>query len=771
MSEEPRATASPHYAVTQLDRALRTAVSGGNAGSRRRAEAKVKRWTAVLDGLADGTLEVGSRTPVTDTPAWVTLEVAHGGFATGRYLAEVPLGEDESDRLVELPDGIPGRTARERLNLWYLSDEGQAELVTALRTGTYYVDVPEEAALLVVAWLIDRGHHELALDLVADLRPLLHRLRMTPRFRSLPRPAGALVRLETTGEVRERLRSLTTRPPLAAMLETLRVWNPLYDRLVAQWCDTVDDALPRLDENANVAGGWPCRRWPADWTARRNAWLEDYRTAVRDHQRSSAHRNPKSNFAQLRQALEACPEDSGRLSAREVGRIRRALANTITKHGAPGTEPRAALRAIQAAAASRPTHAVLAQVLAMRLDSYADDGGIPAVEPLAVPVAEGEHADVEAGQPLPDHLVKRVTRALEAPVGELVDRGVITSGEVLAKVLPQLTSQTVASTIADADLAGVYAQVYAAFRRRRSFLLLNLEHQVRFEELPWIGAVEAFHGERGDASSDALRVLRQTTMLAVTSFPHAVLPNPLVREIGALAVRAGVTLPLVEELAADIFMGKFTVKWRQAAKITSDSLAGSLYARYYDLPSAEVWTEPSTIKTKLRWGKPTADDFAEMCTARAKESSGEWRGYGVAANGTVLEQSQILTTQNLAVLVFTLSLRSRVAEVAPDLADRAFEWTVRRLAIRPAHLHHALVSLKNAAYAWRQAIFFLSFAEPREQHASLMRLRAAVRDAGLGARFTPAIDGLADVLAGNSDGRGVRFLGWTTGDHWFLDAR
>src|SRR5690349_16757641 len=190
---------------------------------------KVDRWRAVIDGMASGQLAVGSRTPVADTPAWVTLEVAHGGFATGRYLAEAPLREDE---LARVPENAPGETDRERLNLWFLGDEGLAELGRALRSGNYRIDVPEESALLVIAWLLEREQYAAALDLTSELRPLMHRLRFTPTFSRSSTPSGAVVRLQPVAEVRSTLRQATVRPRIAAMLETLRVWNPLYDRLV-----------------------------------------------------------------------------------------------------------------------------------------------------------------------------------------------------------------------------------------------------------------------------------------------------------------------------------------------------------------------------------------------------------------------------------------------------------------------------------------------------------------------------------------------------------
>jgi len=718
-------TVSPGYAFGQLERALRSA--DGNP-------AKVERWRTVLAGMADGTLAVGSRTPVADTPAWVTLEVVRGGFATGRYLAET---EPRDDEIAALPPDVPGTTPRERLNLWYLTDAGQAELLAALSAGTYRIDVPEDAALMTVAWLLAHDHAAPALDIVARLRPLMHRLRMTPRFVTAAVPQGTSVRLAPVSEVKTSLRGVTVPQQISAMLDTIRVWNPLYDRLVELWCDTVDGDLPHLSDN-RVAGGWPCRVWPADWTDRRARWLADYDAAA-------GERHPRSNFARLHAALLVCERDSTALSGRDVGWIRRALANTVTRHGAPGSEPRAALRATQLAVAARPTYAALASTLADRLDSFPPDGGLPSVDPLA----EG----------MPPHLVTKVTRALEAPVEELVERGVITSGDVLATVLPQMTSSLMAANIADPDLATLYAQTYAAFRRRRGLLLLNLEHQVRFDELPWVGALEPLRShQRKDAAVAARRTLEQTVLLALSAFPQAILPNPLVRELGALAKQAGVPMPLVEEIAADIFAGTFTMKWRTAAQIASRVLAGTLYARYYDLPPE--WPAPAV---KRRWGKPTADDFAKLCDTRSKEarwSNGSW----VATEGAVIEQSQILTTHNLVVLVDALGLGERMTALAPDLADRTLAWVVRRLAVRTDNQYAALQAVKNCAYAWRQAVFYLSYCDRATQSVAVERVRALVAEAGLHERFGPAVDGLAAAVAGTSGGR--RFLGWSVGPHW-----
>ncbi|TCO23228.1 hypothetical protein EV652_10951 [Kribbella steppae] len=766
MPDEAEVTASPAYAVGQLQRAFQRALAADDAGVRRRAAGRAEMWRAVLDGIATGRLTIGSRTPVADTPAWVTLEVAHGGFATGRYLAETALRDDELERLRSVPVDAPGDSDRERLNLWYLGDDGLAELLDALRTGRYRVDVPEEAALLVVAWLLEHGRDAAALDLVAELRPLMHRLRFTPRFEVTPVPSGAVVRLQPVGEVRDSLRQATVRPPIAAMLETLRVWNPLYDRLVELWCETVEDELPEV-AGSTVVGGWPCTVWPADWSERRRQWLDDYRAAAESHHSSDAHRHARSNFTRLRSALERCPDDSAALTGREVGWIRRALANTITAHGAPRSQTRAALRATQAAVAARPTYAALSRVLSARMDSYPDDGGLPSLDPIAADVSEDEASVASPGYPIPPHLVAKAARALEAPVGELVDRGVIPSGEVLARVLPQITSQLIAANIDDSALASAYARAYAAFRRRRSLLLLNLEHQVRFDELPWIAAVAPFRARRGQAARAADQSLRETTVLALGAFPQAILPNPLLRELSALTNQAGLRLPLVEEVAADIFMGTFTTKWRDAATIASRVLSGTLYGGYYDLP--EDW--PAAGVTRKRWRKSTAEDFAQLCVRRSQEArTGDGKGY-VASNGVVLEQSQILTTQNLAVLVDALELIGWARDAGGELADRSFVWLVRRMSQPALNWVSGLQTIKNAAYAWRQAIFFLSFCEPAVQRESLARLRD--RAAVLGPRFAPAVDGLEAVIeggrfdgSGRMSGGGRRLLGWSVGPHW-----
>jgi hypothetical protein len=80
-----------------------------------------------------------------------------------------------------------------------------------------------------------------------------------------------------------------------------------------------------------------------------------------------------------------------------------------------------------------------------------------------------------------------------------------------------------------------------------------------------------------------------------------------------------------------------------------------------------------------------------------------------------------------------------------------FVWVTGGLQRQPPTWRAQLQAVKNAAYAWRQTIYYLSLCPPPVQAEALARLRGqgeATGDAGFGARFRPAVDGLAHAIAG-----------------------
>ncbi len=781
--------ANPSYAVFQLARALTTAHEHDDPDTRERAKEKATKWQTVFEKMLNGSLEVGTRTPVPDTPEWVTLEVVTGGFATGAFLAGGPLTDHERALTERL--ALRGNDIRLQLNRYFLTDQGLSELQDALRSGRFEIDVPEEGALLVVAWLLINGHAQSARDLLDRIAPFFTTLRFFPLLVDRPRRFGSRVFIQ---DVKTTIRKLDAIPPNQAILtqrEALQVWTPLYDELVALLLETVEGDPPALrrnhaaggSEDQHVSGGWPCQQYSNGWPERAQPLLQRIRASQSEHKLSAKPSHRKSNFAQLIPLFEKCVTDPASLSGREVGRIRLSLARYVAKRGLPNGAECRQRREKQHEQAQTPVYSDIAKAVVPRLRHFPGDQGLEQVDPVLAPLNadEARVCGLRSDSPLPEPIRRRIERCLCETVEILVERGLITSGDMLAEVLPQMTSGLRAAGIADPLLRQLYAAIYRAFRRRRSLLLLNLQSQVKIEELPWVQAVESFRREDISTRDLTRQTLEEVSCLALSSFPHAILPNKLLQEIRALAKGTAIDIPVVDELAADIFMGEFSPKFLAAAKIAADLLADSLYARYYGVDYAEIQSLPDAPKsTTRRWpfslARSTTPEFAGLCMSRAGVKQLSW---DPATNGMVIEQQQILTTQNLAPLFVRLNLTDLLEPQLPEMARVCFDWICRRLQVKATKWHARLIMVKNTAYAWRQMVFYLSLLTESQQAAflswadeQLASQRPAFRDT-----FQPALDGLRSALQGDGSKpggklrRGRQFLGWSKKKHWLLEGR
>jgi len=310
---------------------------------------------------------------------------------------------------------------------------------------------------------------------------------------------------------------------------------------------------------------------------------------------------------------------------------------------------------------------------------------------------------------------------------------------------------------------------YAAFRKRRA--LLELHQPVSLDALPWVQAVGRYRSAGEDTVSGARATLARLSGLALEAFPATIVPNPLVTELRALADEAQLSLPLVEELAADIFMGRFSAKFVLAAQEAARMLQGSLYERYYGIDYAAVLAIDDLGQDAA--GVATSPSFDALCAHRA----GQVAGRDSAATSMVIEQAQILTTHNLAVLT---GRRCRGEEVRIDwqaLARRAFEGVVV-LAGQLRGNPKPLRIVKALAYAWRQSLFFVSPLPAAERGEFLFWARATIhaRPPHVAAVLSPVLNGLRHVLGGGTfDAQGAsehgrRLLGSSAGPHWLLEA-
>jgi hypothetical protein len=269
-----QATGNPEYALAELGRAILAIARAGDAEGRARAEAKAARWRAVIDGMISGSLAIGSRAPVSGTPRWATLDVAHGGFGTGTLLANGPLQPHE----IALRDRLgKGQDARTALNLHFVSDAGRG----------------------------DGAGAERVLDPVT---PFFDRLRFYPVPNERPVVASSVVKIATVSAIATQLGSAKARRAIEQMHESIRIWLPLYDRIIALFLETIED-------------GWPCRRYAPDFRVRAEGILADYRRARTHH--TACNKPDKPRIGNIRHPGPRLPKP------------------TSSRHGPPTSPPRA----------------------------------------------------------------------------------------------------------------------------------------------------------------------------------------------------------------------------------------------------------------------------------------------------------------------------------------------------------------------------------------------------------------------------------------------
>ncbi|MBT9588210.1 hypothetical protein IV102_33040 [bacterium] len=293
--------ANPVYALGEWSKALQTAAEHPDGETRDRARAKADSWRGVFQRMLSGLLHIGSRAPIRDTPVWATPEVMKGGFASGRLLAEKPF--DPRER--ELAENLQVEPRRGPLQRGLLSESGLTFLLDRLQGRDYELETPEEAALLVVAWLASHDQLTAAAALVQELEPWMDRLRFFP-IRPM-RSTGQGLILQDLELTRNNLRCLKPHPQYVAMRRAIRQRKPLLDRLVALWMETRAD-------------GWPAQQYPADWAERGHQLFNDWRRLNKNRWAE------RGQTGTLRHCLAVALLDPGQLSGRQVGKLARAAA-------------------------------------------------------------------------------------------------------------------------------------------------------------------------------------------------------------------------------------------------------------------------------------------------------------------------------------------------------------------------------------------------------------------------------------------------------------
>ncbi|GLD99981.1 hypothetical protein PINS_up008709 [Pythium insidiosum] len=681
-------------------------------------------WQETIAAMLDGRVDIGSRNPVVGAPIWATPKVAHGGFAVGKLIANLSRAyEDNMARTLGLynAEGDPNarrRAVQERLAL---TPDGLSLLSNLLHSRCYELEVPEEACLLVYVWLLERGFTDAAKTLLNEVTPYFHRLRFYPASTAAPVDM-------TRAPIRSPAEMLTAanrpdRQPRTGLedrsrgLQRRRLWNAI----VALWSQTLDDtSRPPTGEyvetkkrnvrqfRVDPASAWPCQRYPQQWRTQANDVIATYEA-------EPAAFSHKAFYTQMIDLIRKALADPASLTGRDVGWIRFNLALTRVRRGAENEERfQSYWRHLEKSLLS-PQHASIGSVLA-KLRTVLSSCRSPTTTTGAKPPSaklppwitreEATRVMTLMTEAFPRHreLVK-LRRRLEACVGltlaELVDSRVVTSPDMLATALLSRTASVLGSQI-EGDDAATYLnqQLHSAFFRRRSLLLFNFESQVRFSELPWSRAFDAAVRDAGLLRADKTKPFAQFAVLhTFRRFGELPVRNVLLRSLRTLFEDAGIDCVLVEELAADIFMGGFTPKFADAHRVACELLRGSCYDRYYSL-----CLEAPVV------------DFGQRCHDRKRAIAADQAQsvFSIASNGMVIEQSQILTTHNMATLFVACDLASRLDELhVPEILRaswrRIFE-TVKQIVRAPNAWNRAPL-VRQLGQLWRQLVFWFAIVE------------------------------------------------------------
>lgn len=218
-----------------------------------------------------------------------------GGFASGKMLAGGGLRPHERART------NPKRRDRTELNCYFLTEPGLRELTSQLESGCYRVGVPEEGALLTVAWLLAHGDVDGARALLDEIGRFFPQLRFYPIPHAKPLPTGETVLVQELSATVKDLEGARPAPQVERMRESLAVWMPLYDRAIALWAETIVGDRPRLAGNG-VQGGWPCQVYPDGWESRVQTLLADSKKLRKQHP-LCRRRVDGRNFGKLRALL------------------------------------------------------------------------------------------------------------------------------------------------------------------------------------------------------------------------------------------------------------------------------------------------------------------------------------------------------------------------------------------------------------------------------------------------------------------------------------
>lgn len=196
------------------------------------------------------------------------------------------------------------------------------------------------------------------------------------------------------------------------------------------------------------------------------------------------------------------------------------------------------------------------------------------------PEDEGVPIETLDEMKFPAPLRKMIYRCASASVDVLVERGIIPSSEVLAKNFRSLVAACGASSMPTPEMERLYALTYQAFSGG-GVLLLDFRAQIKFHDLPIYPMITKYREKDEEVKAVTLREMAR---IIVRYFPATLPPNPTITTLADVIDKK---VPLVKEIAPDIFMGSFSATFMKALRENVGKF-GDLYSSYFGFDSGLV---------------------------------------------------------------------------------------------------------------------------------------------------------------------------------------
>jgi len=203
----------------------------------------------------------------------------------------------------------------------------------------------------------------------------------------------------------------------------------------------------------------------------------------------------------------------------------------------------------------------------------------------------------------------------------------------------------------------------------------------------------------------------------------------------------------------------------EAARAAEKVLAGSVYERYFDLHAAFQQVADVSFD-------PFA--FGVLCELRAGFTTRSSQNMQKRKD-CIVEQLQVMTSNNLAALVVSLGLVESIDVNWDDLVLSTWQWVLAKLEDPPEEEDARGLVCREVATAWRQLIFYLALASSQKTAISKMgfhlhEVSGKFGDAMHCHLHAFLIAPLQKALDGETVGKEYALLGNVPGSrHWLLD--